>query len=937
MSGAPTAPSTSSIEALYTDNCGSVMVNQIGSSVTGTNCSWTATYTYSITDACGNAASNAVVTYTGGDTEAPTLVGTLPGGPVGNVCMSAPPTAPSTSSIAAVYTDNCSAATATLIGSSVTGDNCSWTATYTYSIVDACGNAAPNAVVTYTGGDTEAPTLVGTLPGGPVGNVCMSAPPTAPSTSSIAAVYTDNCSAATATLIRSSVTGDNCSWTATYTYSIADACGNAASNAVVTYTGGDTEAPTLVGTLPGSAVGNVCMSAAPTAPSTSSIAALYTDNCSAATATLIGSSVTGTNCSWTAMYTYSIADACGNAVSNAVVTYTGGDTEAPVIASNAVARSFTGCSVSDISGPAYSAVSASSTYSEFSDANNQGVASDNCASGNNLVVTYQDVITNVSCPVIVSRTWSIADECGHATTSSQLLTITAQAVSINNPGDLFMPACQTQQTIDAAYTAWLNASFNGGCNGVITNNSTGAPSANGGSVTVTWTVTSDCESPVTSSSTFTVTDRVMISASITTPIHCKAGTGVITVTATGGTGIYTGTGNFTVTAGTYTMTVADNQGCSSSTTITVSEPALITGTTTEHACDTYTWTEGSTYTVSGVRTHTFVAANGCDSIHTLNLTVGYTSYNTISRVDTVSYTWPVTGLTYSLSGTYLGTYHSNATGCDSVITLNLTIYGIRVRAKVFLDGPYNSTTGLMNDSLRIKNLIPTSEPFTSMIGFPALFEANGETISQGVLNVTGNNAIVDWVYLELRTSAPSYSKVATRRGLVQRDGDIVDMDGVTPVTFRKFLPGSSYFVSVKHRNHLGVMTSNAIPLTLAGAVLVDFTDTVATSLYKKVTVPASLMVNKPTKQYGAVSTLWSGDAKTNKNTKYNGLSNDKDLVLAALPNGDVNATIHNVYRAEDVNLDGMIRFNNTNNDRAVILGTVGVSTPNNIFNQHTPD
>src|SRR6185295_11674443 len=95
-----------------------------------------------------------------------------------------------------------------------------------------------------------------------------------------------------ATLASSSVTGDNCSWTATYTYHIADACGNAAADAVVVYTGGDTEAPSLTGTVPGGASGNLCKSAAPTAPSTASIEALYSDNCSEAHATLASSSVT---------------------------------------------------------------------------------------------------------------------------------------------------------------------------------------------------------------------------------------------------------------------------------------------------------------------------------------------------------------------------------------------------------------------------------------------------------------------------------------------------------------------------------------------------------------------------------------------------------------------------------------------------------------------
>src|ERR1700752_3057386 len=151
-------------------------------------------------DECNSAAANAVVIYTGGDTEAPTLVGTIPGGPSGNLCMSAATAAPSEASIAALYTDNCGTVTADLISSSVTGTDCSWTATYTYTIVDECNNAAANAVVIYTGGDTQAPTLVGTIPGGPSGNLCMSAATAAPSEASIAALYTDNCGTVTADL-----------------------------------------------------------------------------------------------------------------------------------------------------------------------------------------------------------------------------------------------------------------------------------------------------------------------------------------------------------------------------------------------------------------------------------------------------------------------------------------------------------------------------------------------------------------------------------------------------------------------------------------------------------------------------------------------------------------------------------------------------------------
>ena len=96
--------------------------------------------------------------------------------------------------------------------------------------------------------------------------------------------------------------------------------------------------------------------------------------------------------------------------------------------------------------------------------------------------------------------------------------------------------------------------------------------------------------------------------------------------------------------------------------------------TEEHitACDSYTW-NGETYTQSGTYTYTTTAANGCDSIVTLHLTInnseiGETEYITICYGET--YTW--NGQTYSASGIYNITLQ-NIHGCDSIVTLNLTV------------------------------------------------------------------------------------------------------------------------------------------------------------------------------------------------------------------------------------------------------------------------
>src|SRR5690348_6820567 len=65
-------------------------------------------------------------------------------------------------------------------------------------------------------------------------------------------------------------------------------------------------------------------------------------------------------------------------------------------------------------------------------------------------------------------------------------------------------------------------------------------------------------------------------SSTATPILCNGGDSTVTVSAVGGTAPYTGTGQFTKKAGSYTFTVTDANGCTASTTVTINQPALLT-------------------------------------------------------------------------------------------------------------------------------------------------------------------------------------------------------------------------------------------------------------------------------------------------------------------------------------------------------------------------
>ena len=146
----------------YTDNCGGpVTATLTGTTVNGTNCNWTVTYTFSVKDECGNTLANQSYSNSGSDQTAPSLTGThYPGTTGTNSCKSnAAAAAPfSASNATQGYTDNCGGpVTATLTGTSVTGTNCNWTVTYTYSVKDECGNMLTNQSYSNRGNDQTPP------------------------------------------------------------------------------------------------------------------------------------------------------------------------------------------------------------------------------------------------------------------------------------------------------------------------------------------------------------------------------------------------------------------------------------------------------------------------------------------------------------------------------------------------------------------------------------------------------------------------------------------------------------------------------------------------------------------------------------------------------------------------------------------------------------
>jgi hypothetical protein len=89
------------------------------------------------------------------------------------------------------------------------------------------------------------------------------------------------------------------------------------------------------------------------------------------------------------------------------------------------------------------------------------------------------------------------------------------------------------------------------------------------------------------------------------------------------------------------------------------------------SCNSYSTPSGKVLTTSGTYSDTISNMAGCDSIITIYLTIGTKSFSTISPNVCNSFNSP-SGKTWTVSNTYSDTIH-NGVGCDSIITINLII------------------------------------------------------------------------------------------------------------------------------------------------------------------------------------------------------------------------------------------------------------------------
>ncbi len=138
----------------------------------------------------------------------------------------------------------------------------------------------------------------------------------------------------------------------------------------------------------------------------------------------------------------------------------------------------------------------------------------------------------------------------------------------------------------------------------------------------------------------------------------------------------------------------------------------------------------------------------------------------------------------------------------------------RVKLKLFLEGAYDTLTNEMRTNLSAENILPISQPFNqapwNYIGTESVESSN--EVPEGV---------VDWVLVEVRDVNDNFIILEQAAGFLLSNGQVVDVAGNTGIAFPSIAANQDYFVSVKHRNHVAVMSRTFI--NVPNQVAYDFT------------------------------------------------------------------------------------------------------------------
>lgn len=198
--------------------------------------------------------------------------------------------------------------------------------------------------------------------------------------------------------------------------------------------------------------------------------------------------------------------------------------------------------------------------------------------------------------------------------------------------------------------------------------------------------------------------------------------------------------------------------------------------------------------------------------------------------------------------------------------------------KVFLQGPYDTLSGLMNTTLNVNEYLPLNQPYNNLP-----WNYNGtESVTDMPASVT------DWILVELHNapnaiSVNQSSIISQHAGFLLNDGSIVGIYGSSLPEFNNS-DLQNLFIILYHRNHLTILSSVEVIPSSPDMYIYDFT-TSSSQVY------GNRQAQLGTNIYG----MLSGDANSD------GIVDLLDRIELWLPYaGSVG------YLNGDMNLDGQV-------------------------------
>ncbi len=421
------------------------------------------------------------------------------------------------------------------------------------------------------------------------------------------------------------------------------------------------------------------------------------------------------------------------------------------------------------------------------------------ATGGTMPYTYNwsNAATAASITGVVAGTYSVTITDANGCTDSSSVTITEPAVlvsasivdsnvSCNTFADGGATASATGGTMPYTYL-WSNSAITESITGVVA-----------GTYSVTITDANGC----TDSSSVTITEPVVLvsAAIVDSNVTCNTfSDGGATASATGGTMPYTYnwsnsaiTASITgVVAGTYSVTITDANGCTDSSSVTITEPAALVAASivdSNISCNTfsdggatasatggtmpytYNWSNSATTAsitgvVAGTYSVTITDANGCTDSSSVTITEpavlvaasivdSNASCNTFSdggatasaTGGTMPYTylWSNSAITESITGVVAGTYSvtiTDANGCTDSSSVTITEPAVLVAASI-IDS--NASCNTFSDGGATASATGGTMPYTYSWSNSAITESiTGVAAGTYSVTITDQNGCTD--------------------------------------------------------------------------------------------------------------------------------------------------------------------------------------------------